>query len=346
MHMIVHFTPDRDRSRVHYQQFHNIFLYLIDSCQLRCGHCYMGDRLERGLSLSLQEAKDIIRACRRLGAEYITFLGGEPTLYRDLAHVVAFANESGFKQVMIDTNGLQPAHIFSIPPEQLYYVTVSLDGATPHSHDKVRGKGPFTRTVASMKEMVARGYRVRINSTVFRFSLHEAPAMLQLATEIGVKLVNFHTFSEEGLGIGKAWSVTPREWVTFCESLRRINGDFPVSVWYPPTWAPRSLLPTYVGEGFRGCLGCSLDRLSIFPDGRCYLCSVLFDRAAHFATITSQGLVLNPENNEYHHFTQAMASARESWLSGCPAERVLAEQGMPPPDRKLVSMCRCWKSQL
>jgi MoaA/NifB/PqqE/SkfB family radical SAM enzyme len=307
----------------------------------------MGDRLERGLSLSLEDARRIIRSCRKLGAEYITFLGGEPTLYRDLPAVVAYANECGYQQVMLDTNGLNPKRILSIPPPQLYYVTVSLDGASATTHDRVRGAGTFERTVSAIGEFVSRGYRVRINCTVFKFTLHEAPALLGFAERAGVKLVNFHTFSEEGLGIGKTdWSLTPDDWIGFYESLEAIKDRFSVSVWYPPTWAKRSALPHYVDEGFRGCLGCSLDRLSIFPDGRCYVCSVLFDRAVHFATMTADGLILNREKNEYNAFSKAMAGADESWLSGCPAEDVLNEQGKPPTPDTFVSMCRCWKAQV
>src|ERR1700759_1772757 len=96
----------KDRSRVHYQRFHNIYLYITERCQLRCGHCYMGDRLERGLVLPYEKAESIIDYFRRLGGEFITFLGGEPTLHKDLPRMVDRAIEAGYKQVMINSNGL------------------------------------------------------------------------------------------------------------------------------------------------------------------------------------------------------------------------------------------------
>ena len=46
-------SPAKDETRIHYRNFHNIFLYVTERCQLRCGHCYMGDRLERGLSVTV-----------------------------------------------------------------------------------------------------------------------------------------------------------------------------------------------------------------------------------------------------------------------------------------------------
>lgn len=340
-------APLKDKTRVHYKQFHNIFLYVTERCQLRCGHCYMGDRLERGLKLSLEKAKQIIVNCRKLGAEYITFLGGEPTLHPDLPEMIDFANELGFKQVMIDSNGLLIHRIKKIPPKQLYYITVSLDGATEESHDKVRGEGNFKKTVSAIKELVASGYRVRINCTIFQFNVKEAPILLKLADDIGISLVNFHTFSEEGIGKENLdWSLSPEDWIGFYESLADIKGKYKTSVWYPPTWATLANVEKYAKEGFRGCLGCSIDRLSIFPDGRCYLCSVLFDESVHFAIMEEKGLKLNKESNEFEFFSAAAFNAEESWLTGCPAEKVLEKNGKKPHSKELVSMCRCWKSQV
>jgi MoaA/NifB/PqqE/SkfB family radical SAM enzyme len=336
----------KDNTRVHYRHFHNIFLYITERCQLRCGHCYMGGRLERGMVLSYQEACRIIRSCRRLGAEYITLIGGEPTIHPDLPKIVAYACACGYKQVMIDTNGIRPDRIMIIPNNQLYSVTVSLDGATSGSHERVRGSGTFARTLGSIRKLVAHGYRVRINCTVFKFSIHEAVLVIKLAEELGVHLVNYHTFSEEGFGFGKSdWSLTPYEWITFCESLERIRKQSSVSVWYPPTWTTQQKLPRYVAEGFNGCLGCSLDRLSIFPDGRCYLCSVLFDRSMHFATITEDGFILNRNKNEFDAFSRAAYFSEHQTLTGCPAEKILEEQGKRINPSGFISLCRCWKSQ-
>ncbi|TDB96557.1 radical SAM protein [Micromonospora fluostatini] len=338
----------RDRTRVHYRRFHNIYLYITERCQLRCGHCYMGDRLERGLSLSYDKAVRIMNQCRTLGGEYITFLGGEPTLHPDLPRMVDHAREVGYRQVMINSNGLLERTIDKIAPEKLHYISFSLDGASAEVHDAVRGEGMFDKTVPCIRSTVEAGYPVRLICTISQINIADAPNILALADEIGVQMVNFHVFSEEGRGIANAetWSLSPYEWISFYEHLESIKDEYRTSIWYPPTYANRERLERYVDEGYRGCVGCSLDRLSIFPDGRSYVCSVLFDEPMHFAVMTDQGLRLNRQQNEFELFTQATFQAGdEPWLSGCPAEAVLARNGKPttPPD--LVSLCRLWKSQ-
>ncbi|HEY2496531.1 MAG TPA: radical SAM protein [Candidatus Angelobacter sp.] len=336
----------KDRTRIHYRRFHNIYLYITERCQLRCGHCYMGDRLERGLSLPYEKAASIIDYCRRLGGEYITFLGGEPTLHRDLPRMVDYALDRGYTQVMINSNGLLERRIDLIAPEKLHYISFSLDGATAATHDQIRGAGTFDKTLPCIRRTIEAGYAVRVITTISQVNIHEAADLLRLADEIGVNMVNFHVFSEEGRGIANpSWSLTPLEWINFYEYLETIKHSYRTSIWYPPTYVTSGRMPQYVSEGYRGCVGCALDRLSIFPDGRCYVCSVLFDKPVHFAVLTENGLELNRERNEFEMFTAAARKAEEPWLTGCPAEEILDKQGKKPVREGLISMCRLWKSQ-
>lgn len=337
----------RDRSRVHYKRFHNIYLYITERCQLRCGHCYMGDRLERGLNLPFERAAEIISYCRTLGGQYITFLGGEPTLHEDLPRMVDHALEQGYKQVMINSNGLLERTIDRIDPEKLHYISFSLDGATAETHDQIRSPKTFNKTVGCIRKTVQAGYPVRLICTISQINIHEAAAVLTLADELGVKMVNFHVFSEEGIGIkNSSWSLTPQEWIDFYEYLESIKHQFRTSIWYPPTYATTDKLQRYVTEGYKGCVGCSLDRISIFPDGRCYVCSVLFDHPLHYAELTQEdGLTPRQELTEFDLFSAAADAAKEPWLTGCPAEAYLETQGKTKTPDHLTSMCRLWKSQ-
>ena len=338
---------EKDTSRIHYRRFHNIYIYITERCQLRCGHCYMGDRLDRGLSMTYEMATKIMNYCRWLGGEYITFLGGEPTLHLDLPRLVEYALEVGYSQVMINSNGLMGSTLVHIPPEKLHYISFSLDGATPQTHDKIRGKGSFEKTLESVKKALEDGFSLRIICSISQMNVHEAPKMLSLVDELGVSMLNFHVFSEEGKGMEKsAWSLTPEEWIDFYENLENIKYKYRTSIWYPPTYARPERLQKYVKEGYRGCVGCYLDRLSIFPDERCYVCSVLFDLPIHFGMLTNKGLILNKEANEFDLFSTAIYNADEPWLSGCPADGILEKQGKKKMSEDLISVCRLWKSQI
>lgn len=327
--------------RAYSRRFHNIYLFITERCQLRCGHCYMGDRLERGLTMPYDKASTIMDQCHRLGAEYLTFVGGEPTLHPDLPRLVERANEIGYQKVMVDSNGLSIKNLLEVDPGKLYYVRVGLDGATAQTHEKVRGRDTYLKTIGAIRVLVRRGYRVRITYTVFRFNANELREMSVLAQSLGVTLVNIHNFSEEGLGRAHPdWSLSQEEWIDVCQKVEALKTELDIYLRYPPTWVRPDSISSYTARGFRGCIGCSLDRLSIFPDGRCYVCSLLFDTDLNFGTITDKGFELNRGNNEYELFTQAAMHAAEPALMGCPAEAVLG----CTPQSGFISLCRLWRT--
>jgi MoaA/NifB/PqqE/SkfB family radical SAM enzyme len=295
-----------------------------------------------------ERAIAVLDSCKKLGAKSVTLVGGEPALHPDLPRIVEHAVHAGYEKVFIDTNALSLQQLMRVDPDKVTYIRVSLDGATPEVHDTVRGTGTHSTVIGNIRELVNAGYKTAITSTVFQFSIKEAPQLLSLAENLGISLVNYHVFSEEGAGTREPdWSLSPHDWIRFYEFLEEAKHRYNMSIWYPPTWATPERLATYVDQGYRGCLGCSLDRLSIFPDGKCYVCSVLFDLPVHYGSLDEEGhFVLNRDANEFEMFTQAVLSASEPWLSGCPAERVLEEGGKRPTPQGLVSVCRCWKSQV
>ena len=60
----------------------------------------------------------------------------------------------------------------------------------------------------------------------------------------------------------------PLEWIKFYEQLERVASGHRTRVWYQPTYAHRDRVAGYAADGYRGCIGRTLDRISIFPDGR------------------------------------------------------------------------------
>lgn len=337
----------KDRTRTHNKIYHNIFLYVTERCQLRCNHCYMGSRLESSIDMSFDRSIFIMDYFRKLGAEYITFVGGEPTLHSELPKMVDYASNSGYEKIYIDTNGLSIKRILNISPDKLAYIRISLDGIKAETHELNRGSGTFAKTIESIKILVENGYQVGITFTVFKFNIHEALKLLLLAEELGIKLVNYHVFSEEGRGVERInWSVSPYEWIDFYEQLELQKNNFNASIWFPPTWSSPEKIGQYLQEGYRGCLGCYIDRLSIFPNGESYICSVLFDEPIYYGKISEEGFSLNRNENEFEMFINAMLSAHEGWMSGCPAEKILEKHGKNKTPQNLISLCRCWKSQI
>jgi radical SAM protein with 4Fe4S-binding SPASM domain len=346
--------PEPSRiDRVEYGRFRNVYFYITEACQLRCEHCYMGERLDRALKMPLSQIVDWLTTWRRMGGSKVTILGGEPTLHPNFADAVRFASRLGYEQVITTTNAQPPAlrKFRRMSPDDFAYVQVSLDGGSAASHDAIRGTGTFDAALATTAELTERGFDTRIICTVSKGNRDDALRLLDLADDLGVSLVKYHVFSAIGTGHGNPdLAMTPPEWVDFCEVLEHAAPHYETRVWYQPTYARREQMERYAAEGYQGCIGRTLDRISVFPDGRAYVCSYLFDTSLNFAQMSDGQVLLNPEDNEFNLFTRALTRSAcggcksASCLGGCPAEKVVMGASSCESYPDIVPICRLWKS--
>lgn len=137
-------TQPHHVDRVPYGRYRNVYLYITEACQLRCEHCYMGERLERALKMTPQQIVDTLTVWRKLGGDKLTILGGEPTLHPFYVESITVASKIGYGHVITTTNAQQAARkkFTKLEPSDFAYVQVSLDGGSASTHDAVRARGP------------------------------------------------------------------------------------------------------------------------------------------------------------------------------------------------------------
>jgi radical SAM protein with 4Fe4S-binding SPASM domain len=314
----------------------------------------MGERLDRATMMPYDEIRATLTTWRQMGGSKLTILGGEPTLHRRYVDVIRLAGAVGYEHVITTTNGLKPAakKFRQLEPADLAYVQVSLDGGSATSHDAVRGRGTFDITMETIGELTERGFDTRIICTVNRANRDDCLDLLDIGDRLGVSLVKFHVFSVIGRGHGNEnWAMEPPEWIEFYEQLDITAKGHKTRVWYQPTYARRARMTAYAQEGYRGCIGRTLDRISIFPDGRAYICSFLFDTDLQFATMENGQVVLNKGRNEFDLFTGVLNKAScgsckvaSTCVGGCPAEEIVMGSSSCSAYTDIVPVCRLWKS--
>ncbi|WP_449434431.1 radical SAM/SPASM domain-containing protein [Pseudomonas putida] len=342
------------QQRIEYGRFRNVYLYITEVCQLRCSHCYMGERLEHARVMPLAKVRSTLALWRQMGGSKLTLLGGEPTTHPQFRECVQAAYELGYEKIIVTTNGLGPARraFKHLPPALFNYVQISLDGGSATTHDSVRGSGTFKYALESAKQLVDAGYDIRFICTVSKNNVEDCLKLVAVADELGVTLVKYHVFSTIGTGKeDEGAALSPVEWVEFCDRLKGLQGKSRCQIWFQPTYVRLRDLPKYHEEGYRGCIGRTMDRISIFPDGRCYVCSYLFDTDFHFCTMDENGIKVNPGVNEFTLFAQALTQpscgtckSPASCCGGCPAEQYAMGGSSCSNYTDIVPICRLWKS--
>jgi MoaA/NifB/PqqE/SkfB family radical SAM enzyme len=111
-----------------------LWLELTNRCNLQCIHCYADSGPQAGKgTLSTADYTRLMTESFALGCRRVQFIGGEPTLYRDLPVLIRTARQMGFEFIEIYTN-------LTILPEELLqcFVANRVHVATYHRNGDER----------------------------------------------------------------------------------------------------------------------------------------------------------------------------------------------------------------
>ncbi len=165
--------------------------------------------------MSKEEGMRFIESLTQFGRPYpvLIITGGDVLMRPDAFELTAYAKELGIPV------GLAPSvtpHLTSENMDKMKSlgvkaVSISLDGATAHTHEGIRGvKGHFEDTIAALKLLADKGFSVQVNTAVMRDNVHELPAIAQILKETGISIWEVFFLIHVGRG-HDADELTPKE---------------------------------------------------------------------------------------------------------------------------------------
>ena len=134
------------------------------NCNQKCAYCYAaGQEASSEEELTTDEWKDVIDACYDARIPQLTFTGGEPTMRDDLCELITHAR---WFVTRLNTNGINLTKELC---ENLRKADLDSVQITFYSHDKkvhedLTGAGAFDKTVDGIKNALAAGLSVSINT--------------------------------------------------------------------------------------------------------------------------------------------------------------------------------------
>ncbi|HUC58942.1 MAG TPA: radical SAM protein [Streptosporangiaceae bacterium] len=181
-------------------------ILLTERCNLRCRHCAVPEEDSPAThELDLRSWQLFIRQCVEDGLRSLVFSGGEALLRADAVKLAAFAHEAGAERTTLVTNGLLfrgdiPGQIAAAQAEhQAFGVHVSIDGASPLTHDWMRGQGTFRRTMRAIDRLHAAGGRITgLHTVLHRGNAHEIAGCADLAEHLGAEVWTVFPVAELG----------------------------------------------------------------------------------------------------------------------------------------------------
>ena len=140
--------------------------------------------------LSHKDGVRLIDQMREFGEPYPALLltGGDPLMRSDFFDLIHRAKRMGIYVAVAAsvTPKLNEESIQKMKKAGVDIMSLSLDGATPATHDRLRGvKGTWHGTIQALQLATKLGLRTQINTTVMRSNLAELPDIFHLAKTNG-----------------------------------------------------------------------------------------------------------------------------------------------------------------
>lgn len=272
----------------------NLFFHILTRCNLSCSHCYINKAQHGDNVLDIDTIREWLALFARRGRHTnLIFLGGEPTLHKDLALAVKSARALGFNSVTIDTNGYLFHDILDrITPDEVDFLSFSLDGATPGTNDGIRGEGCYKTVLDGIGRAREKGFSCSMIYTVSDRNIRELSMMPDLVKELDLQHFFIQVIGMRGKSSKTAapLQVSKEVWLDVIPRVAEQTAENGISVTYPKVFLSS-------GETFQ-CAGVVADNYFVFPNARVYRCPVCEDFPLNAFTIRDNRLVPCPPINE------------------------------------------------
>ncbi len=222
-------------------------LLLTDRCNLKCGHCYIGDGLHR--DLSMEQIRRITWEFEEIQGLRLLLSGGEPLLHPRFWEINEILTGRAFRSVIISNGTLISREVAG--RLNVHEVQISLDGMK-EGHDYLRGKGSFEKALKAIDYLQEANVKVSVATMIHRGNLDEFEQLTSLLQARHIR----------------EWNVD----VPCIEGRLRENQD----LWVEPSEAGPFLNYGY-GGGFHGSENnscCGVHLCAIFPNGRISKCGL------------------------------------------------------------------------
>lgn len=140
------------------------------NCNQKCVHCYAADqKCAEEKELTTEEWKKIIGILRKEKVSQITFTGGEPTIREDIPELI---KEGRWFITRLNTNGVRLTEDYCrrLREAELDNLQITFYSCDEDIHNRLVGAPNYQKTLAGIKNAIAAGINMSINTPICRLN--------------------------------------------------------------------------------------------------------------------------------------------------------------------------------
>ena len=176
-----------------------IYISLSHRCTYSCQMCEVV-KILKNYELPTEVAKEAFNEIAAWKADcVITLTGGEPFLREDIFELIKHAARRKIVIEVVSNGSLINEEVADkIIASGLSNIAISLDGAKESTHDCIREKGSFNKTVKALSNLAAakkkrgKGPQISVWTTIMKENVEELFDIISIVKNLGVECLVYH----------------------------------------------------------------------------------------------------------------------------------------------------------
>lgn len=200
---------------------------VTDRCNFRCVYCMPSEGVEvtpRSELLTFEEIVRVASVGAELGLHKIRLTGGEPTVRRDLPHLVEMLSSiAGIEEIAMTTNAALLGDLATpLKKAGMSRLNISLDTLDREKAARIARRDEWVRVQHGIEAAYAEGFGLKFNAVVMRgWNDHELGDLLAFAHSFGAPMRFI-----EWMPMGVTGQSNPNLTVEWREMLERLSPRF------------------------------------------------------------------------------------------------------------------------
>ncbi|MDD5617232.1 MAG: radical SAM protein, partial [Candidatus Methanoperedens sp.] len=158
-----------------------LLLNITNICNLSCKHCYLQDTGKLEMDLDIFEKT--VSQFEEMGGLKLMISGGEPLIHSRFWELMEILPSYELRVVVLSNGTLIDNTTAKKLSGYVHEVQVSIDGI--RSHDLLRGKGSYSRSMKGITNLCESGIPVSIATMTHKFNTGEFDEMEKLFSKMG-----------------------------------------------------------------------------------------------------------------------------------------------------------------
>lgn len=287
---------------------------IIRRCPNNCLHCssYSTDKCTEIIPVEL--FKKVVKGAKRLGAQTISFSGGEPFLHPDIVEMIDFVHSLGLNSYIYSSGIVmdQQGNRSSLSENTIYKIAgkvskiiFNIEAANEKTYDLIMGtKGNFPLMKQSIRDVVRAGITAEGHFVPNELNKDEIRDTLDMCRLLGIDKVSFLRLVIHGRALENRTKLQLTE-----QSEKSLKQEL-IQIKKSNKYAIRIGVPI-LGENSEVHCEAAKGKLNIRYDGKVYPCEVFKNNRANFIEGIAPANIFDDDIEDIYNNSQYLCEVRK-----------------------------------